>query len=398
MDKYSTPSAQVQEQQPPVDGAKLLYNIEKTLRRFIGLPHEQDYPLLAVYALYSHAYNAFDHAPRLSIWSPTPGSGKSELLRVMSYLLPNGSVVANITQAGIFRLINKQHTLLMDEFDKMLGNGKLPGDIHMTLNAGWTRDATVPRFNKDTDEMEAFKPFGPVVIASKGKRLPDDLADRSLPVTMQMGDGGYEKLKTLIHKPELDTLREQAALWAKQNHEALLLAEPKLPAGFKNRAGDNWYPLYAVTDIADPSGKWHLSLDAVAVPFEKQKPQTDTGLLLLTDIYSSVGDSEKEFVSSKDLCDLLNEPEHWPWGSYRDGAGLDPRRLSGLLTPFSVKSEMRDTGRDATGKRIQARGYLIKHFDEHWQRYGIAKGPRVTRVTDVTDVLGLTREQLEERR
>ena len=62
----------------PENGSALLDDIVAALRRFIWLPREIDYAITAAYVLLTYVVrDAFDHAPRLAIWSPSAGYGKS---------------------------------------------------------------------------------------------------------------------------------------------------------------------------------------------------------------------------------------------------------------------------------------------------------------------------------
>ena len=132
--------------------------MKTALVQFVWLPESKYYDLLAVYALYTHVYDAFDHAPRLAVWSPIKGSGKSTLLCVLSELVRKGEIRVSATPATLFRGMNTEHpTLLIDELDKHVKNKKLDGHLHEVMNAGHMRGAKVSRCNQDKySKIETF--------------------------------------------------------------------------------------------------------------------------------------------------------------------------------------------------------------------------------------------------
>src|SRR6266481_5205155 len=64
--------------------------LEALLRRIIWLPNVTDYAVLVIWALYTHAYDKFLHAPRLALHSPVPGCGKTKLLAILKILVRAG--------------------------------------------------------------------------------------------------------------------------------------------------------------------------------------------------------------------------------------------------------------------------------------------------------------------
>lgn len=358
----------------PVNGARLLDDIEHEIRKYIWLPYERDYTVLAVWALYTHVYDAFDHAPRLALHSALPGSGKSELMRVLAQVVLRGRHYINATPAVLFRHAkDSPGTLLLDEFDKEIQKGGL-GDLHAILNAGHTRGLPVPRMDKneaDNYEVGTYDPFGPVAFGVLRKELPGDLADRSIPIRMERGKGGeYRKFKHALHAGELHALRQRAATWASQKHAALVRAEPDMQ-GIENRAGDNWLPLFAVADAA--GGPWPQRIRASARRYEQAKSPTDPALILLNnlrDLYDELYDGDDFIATETLLAALIDNPE-WPWAEWRYGAPLTSTGLSKLLRPLGPEPHQ--------PKRGAARGYYWQDFAAAWKKHGSRPVPSTTR-------------------
>src|SRR5262249_22801577 len=96
------------------------------------------------------------HSPYLAITSAEPGSGKSTYLGVISFLAPRAISSVDITEAALYRSIEKWHpSFVIDEFDNVLADdNKLA--LRSVINSGHTRNTGVLRINKDTHEPELF--------------------------------------------------------------------------------------------------------------------------------------------------------------------------------------------------------------------------------------------------
>jgi hypothetical protein len=91
--------------------------------------------------------------PILWITSPTPRSGKTRLLEVLTQIAsrPSG-ILINPTEAILFRKTDRGSTLILDEVEKLRQKDKdLHGAIMAVLNSGFQKGATVPRVQKSKD-------------------------------------------------------------------------------------------------------------------------------------------------------------------------------------------------------------------------------------------------------
>jgi hypothetical protein len=356
----------------PECGHRLLDDIKAALRKFVWLREERYYDLLAVYALYTHAYDAFDHAPRLAVWSPIKGSGKSTLLLVLSELVRKGEIRVSATSAFLFRGMDKEKpTRLIDELDKHVKNSRLDGQIHEVMNAGHMRGAKVSRCNQDNySKIDTFDPFGPMVFAFKNVKLPDDLMDRCLEVKLRPAGGkGYALFKSSKDAPRLRELEGRAHLCAEQNQDALNEAEPKSPPDIVDRRLSNWRPLFAVADAAE--GDWPLKIRDVALWFEAQQDQ-DGELRILSDCKAVWDDhTDADFLSTQDFLAELNDQEDGPWAAWNNGAGMNGTQLSTQLKAFEVKPTQRRIKQKMFGNGKPTRGYERKTFEKAWRDFGL---------------------------
>jgi hypothetical protein len=356
----------------PECGHRLLDDIKAALRKFVWLREERYYDLLAVYALYTHAYDAFDHAPRLAVWSPIKGSGKSTLLRVLSELVRKGEIRVSATPATLFRGMHKEKpTLLIDELDKHVRNGWLDGELHEVLNAGHMRGAKVARCNQNNySKVETFDPFGPMVFAFKNVKLPDDLMDRCLEVKLRPAGGhGYALFKSSRDAPRLRELGSRARLWAEQNQNALSEAEPKSPSNIVDRRLSNWLPLFAVADAV--RGDWASKIRDVSLWFEAQQEQ-DGELRILSDCKAVWDDhTGLDFLPTQILLAELNDREDCPWATRNNGDGLNGTQLAAQLRAFEVGPTQRRIEQKLFGNGKPTRGYERGTFEKAWRDFGL---------------------------
>src|SRR6185312_6783675 len=113
-----------QPQREPVDGAQLLTNVCKWLKRYLYLDSEAKYWTLTLWVAGSHFRDekgvlVHDAYPIAGFLSREPGSGKPHALECLSALCPAApSILVEPTEASVALLIEKQHrTILLDEGD-----------------------------------------------------------------------------------------------------------------------------------------------------------------------------------------------------------------------------------------------------------------------------------------
>jgi hypothetical protein len=234
-----------------VDGAELLDALAKAIRRYVVLD-QREADAVALWALATHAFDAFFILPRLFITAPEKGCGKSTLLDVLSRLVPRPLGASSITAAALFRTIEAARpTLLLDEADTYARDNE---DLRGVLDAGHRRDGAVIRTVGEDHEPRRFSAWAPVALAAIG-HLPGTIEDRSIIVRMRRRRPD-EQVSTLRgdRASELEELVRKMARWAKDHAEALGAADPGMPASIYNRAADNWRPLLAAADAT--GGEW----------------------------------------------------------------------------------------------------------------------------------------------
>src|SRR6266542_3904296 len=197
-------------------------------------------------------FQAFLQTPRLNLYSPEPGCGKTTTLDLIATMTPRPLRTENLTAPVLFRLVDQhQPTLLLDEVDAYLPQSE---ELRGLLNAGHKRGACAYRCEGEGKAVRAFHAFAPAALAGIGS-LPATLRDRSVLIPLVAAEEGqvttrFDPLRTEIEH----TLARKLARWASDNFDALAACDPPLPPGAFNRLADNWRPLLAIAQIA--GGDW----------------------------------------------------------------------------------------------------------------------------------------------
>src|SRR5262249_51375166 len=120
----------------PVDGHDLMCDLRDVLDCHIVLAKGCS-TAIALWILHAHAHDAARHSPILFITSPTKRCGKTNLLDIISRLVPKPLSAANVTPATVFRAIERWHpTFLIDETDTFISD---KSELRGVLNSGHTR-------------------------------------------------------------------------------------------------------------------------------------------------------------------------------------------------------------------------------------------------------------------
>jgi putative DNA primase/helicase len=296
-------------------------------------------------------------------------SGKTTLISVVSFLVPRGLLTTGISEAALFRSIEKWlPTVIADEADVLLVDND---PLRAVINSGWTRGAGVLRYIGDDSTPHSFPTFCPKIVGMKGRKLPDTTLSRSIIVEMRRKRPGdkAEHFRS-IDDVGLAELRQRALRWANDNGEKLDVAEPDMPPGFDCRLGDNWSLLLAIADHA--GGDWRDRARKAAVRLAKVADATSIGVQLLTDIKGvfdglpgADGDREPlERISSADLAAALGADMASPWAEWRGGKPITQAQLARALKPFGLAPAKI---RLSSGGTLQ--GYVRSQFADAWDRY-----------------------------
>jgi putative DNA primase/helicase len=369
----------------PVEGERILSEIEAILRRYCVL-HESDYKVLPVMALATYTLDAFAVFPRGVIKSPQKRCGKTVLLETLESVTHRALMASGITPAAMFRVIDKYSpTLLIDEADTFMGeNEELRGVINSSHRR---RNASVIRTVGDAHEPMKFSTWAAMFIAGIGDRA-ETVEDRAIVFELRRKLPGEttERCPPDMYEQHR-TLRRQCMRWAQDHLETLRSLDFVVPSFGNDRAADNWLPLFALARIV--GGEWEDALlTAFRIKSDLEAESEAPAVLLLRDIRHVFDDRSQDRVHSETLIEELVELPGRPWAEWKHGKPMTPASLSRLLKPFKITPTQLRIG------TINRHGYERKQFQDAWKRYVSVSSPD-TRIQTATTLQSTEINNLE---
>jgi hypothetical protein len=365
--------------EPSRNVGDLLVAVGQVIRRYVVLPSDESLVALQLFVLHTWAIDGAHATPYLAVISAERQSGKTKLLEVLELLVREPWLTASASESALFRTIEAEcPTLLLDEVDAIFNsNTDRTEPLRALLNAGNKRRTTVSRCVPPKFEARKFSTFCPKILSGIDTgRLPETISDRAITLHMKRRHAGeqVERLRYRFAWEQTEALRNELREWGAGAVDDLSAANPPLPDGLSDRAGDAWEPLLAIADSA--GGDWGVRARSAAVALSSASDDGELGrgAQLLSAIRAAFGDEHA--ISSVDLLEKINADEELPFGGWRDGRGLDGRGLSRLLKPYGVKRTTIRFG------ETTAKGYRREAFTDVWTRYLPAEP--VTTVTPVT--------------
>lgn len=348
-------------------GAELLVNLIAFIRRYVALSEGQVI-LVALWIVHTHALDAADTTAYLNIRSAEKRSGKTRLLETLSLLVARPWLTGRVTAAVLVRKVAAEvPSLLLDESDAAFkGDKEYSETLRGVLNAGFRRGGVASLCVGQGANLayEDFPVFSPKAIAGIG-RLPDTVADRSIPIELlrRRPNEQVERFRLRKVGPDALPLKSAAAAWAEVHLEALAKAEPELPEELDDRAQDITEPLLAIAD--EVGGEWPERAREAAIALltgEHREDSESLGVRLLRDIRDVFDVEAKDRLSTDNILDQLRSPDDSPWQALR-GEPLDANRLARMLRAYGIRPEKMRVGSGTF------RGYRRASFEDAWTRY-----------------------------
>jgi hypothetical protein len=335
---------------------------------------------VALWIAHTWVADRFQHSPRLGIGSPAKRCGKSTLLDVLRATCRRPLKADNISASGVFRTVEVLReegglTLLVDEADSFLGDNE---ELRGILNSGFERSGEVIRVAEIEGALRPvrFATFCPVALAGIGK-LPDTLADRCVPITLQRKSAAETvvKLRAPGARATLHNAARCLARWS-ADRAARLPLDPAVPDAMGDREGDIAIPLLSLAD--DAGGDWpararRALLDVFGLR-NRAEGNAEAGALLLADLRRLFSERGATRLPSTEIVADLEKMEERPWPEWRHGKPMTAVQLAVALAPFGVRPT---TYRQPAGGTVK--GYQRDHFEEAWTRYlppsAVSPGP-----------------------
>jgi hypothetical protein len=173
---------------PPIpQTADLIFQIQGLLLRHVIFKDDRYALLIAVWVCATYLHDVFTIFGYIWLNSPVKRCGKSLVEEILQHLCANATPrLFNASEAAIFRLADRSHTLILDEIENIRSQDKEKHQAIMTvLNSGFAAGAKVPRVEKREEGFEVIylNAYCPKVLAGIN-RLADTIEDRCFKITM----------------------------------------------------------------------------------------------------------------------------------------------------------------------------------------------------------------------
>ena len=349
--------------EPTIELGELLDELAGFVRRFVVMSTAQC-DAAALWIAHTRCFDASEQTPYLAISSAEKRSGKTRLLEVLELLVARPWLTGRVTAAVLARKVDAEKpTLLLDESDAAFNGDKEYAEaLRGLLNTGHRRGGKSTVCVGQGAEMgyKDFSTYCPKAIAGIG-RLPDTVADRSLPIRLERRAPGETAERFRRRDAELEALPLVAVLEQLAGLVSVLEdARPDLPAELDDRAQDAAEPLLAIADRAGRDWPKRARRALVELHGGREIEDESSGVRLLDDIRAVFGDDDR--ITTTVLLDRLTELEESPWGEWF-GKPLTSRGLSRLLKPYTIKS------RAIRVDEKVSRGFLREQFERSWAQY-----------------------------
>jgi 5S rRNA maturation endonuclease (ribonuclease M5) len=353
----------------PQEGATLLSQIVDFIRAYVVLSEPQAL-IVGLWVLHTHAFDASDATPYLSITSVEKQSGKSRLLEVLELLVSNPWLTGRVTAAVLVRKIDKCHpTLLLDESDAAFKeNDEYAEVLRGVLNTGHRRSgkASCCVGQGANIDFKDFETYSPKALAGIGNP-PDTVADRSIPIRLKRRTREERVNRFRRRKAEAEAipLRDGAAAWAARVVGRLKTLEPELPDGLSDRQQDCAEPLVAIADLLGQGLPEQARGALLELFFAGVRDDESFRTQLLRDIRVVFEDAEPaDKLASEALAEKLAAIETSPWAESNHGKPLTKVQLARLLKPYVIAPRTIRLHDGSTPK-----GDIRRDFMEAWERY-----------------------------
>jgi hypothetical protein len=351
-----------------IDGAALLGDLMAFLGMYVVTTLEERLAI-CLWCIHTHAFEAAEATPYLSVTSPEKQSGKSKLLETLELLVRAPWLAVAIAPATLYRKVEKdQPTLLLDESDAAFHGDKERAEaVRELLNASHRRGVKVPRCVGQGSKIDVaeFAVFCPKAIAGIGL-LPDTVSDRAIPIRLRRKskDEFVHRFRRREVEKDARQLRERVSQWAHDHIAELIGAQVDTVDELSDRAFDCWEPLFAIADIIGGEYQTRARQAAVSLHTGNATEDQSVGVRLLGDIRRVYDSHDADRLRSVDMVADLNSFEESGWAESQHGRPLTPTAMAKLLRPFGIR---RKTAKFEDN--TPAKGYLAVDFADAWSRY-----------------------------
>jgi hypothetical protein len=345
------------------------------LAEFLVLPCEHARTLFTLWAGITHAridgWPIWGMAPRLSVISDEPSSGKSLALQLVMALSYKGETVEDPSGPGLLQMIvEDQQSVGIDEFDILVegsGGGKMTRSI---LNGGAYPWGKISRAGHKGVPTFAFVAYSG--LAQTYRSHPKLEATRTRGVCVEMRQArpdesrGLVEFDYLCHRASLHMLRDALSEHIGAQARTLRGMERAalVPDGVISRDRQMWRPMLALAELA--GGDWPERARAACRWFttgdtDDQRPRLTPRQQLVSDLAEAM--MGEPFVRTLVLLQRLTDMGHpFVTGDPATAVGAELNRRAAEELSRMLGGYVAPTKRRIDGRPVQ--GYLLDDVAE----------------------------------
>ena len=182
--------------------------IIKVLKNYCDI-REDFYNILALWVIGTYIHKQFPTYPYL-FFNAMKGSGKTRLMRLLAAISRNGKIVANVSEAVLFRTASFS-TIFIDEFEHISKRGK--ETLRELLNAAYKKGIKVERAYKiksgerEGQAIESFEVYCPIAMANI-EGMENVLLDRCIPLIIDKSSNPLiiKKIEDYEENPDISEI------------------------------------------------------------------------------------------------------------------------------------------------------------------------------------------------
>jgi hypothetical protein len=184
----------------------------KVLKKYCDLKEEY-YSIIALWIIGTYIHNQFPTYPFL-FFNAMKGSGKTRLLKLISHLSYNGTILVSMSEAVLFRTASNS-TICIDEFEN-IGN-KEKAALRELLNAAYKKGLKVKRAYKtkgkfrEKMQVEEFDVYCPIALANIWG-MESVLSDRCISLVLERSNNRNITLLMELFENDEDVKEAKLAL------------------------------------------------------------------------------------------------------------------------------------------------------------------------------------------
>lgn len=281
------------------------------------------YDFFPCFIIYTYFFPLFSSAPVVHLWGPA-GSGKTKIIEILAMTCFNPITSGNITEAGIFRLVEgRRGVCLLDESEDLSKTDRGRAIVNLILN-GYRGKSPVFRMDakvKQNIVSSHYDIFSPKVIANITGIDREALISRAIRiVTSNTRNSSKANHHATEYKKEAIAIRNQLYRACLTKHTDVTHSKDNLPqVDIKGRSAEIWQGILSIAWLLGED-IWHnvvwLAIES-SKAIEKELVMSNPTWDLLEALLDFVRSPKPKFYTNEELHIYLSRTKGETFGGKR---------------------------------------------------------------------------------